>query len=124
MNENNPITIHVGFDLPLPPGAPKTKTRAATEAFIQRLGDVSVNRARGSRIYSYELTDFFVNLVNDDDATGCILELLSSLNRAANEGTTHIRRVRDKKGQTAFFEGVDLPILKELFPVRTALSLS
>lgn len=112
---------HIGFELPLPQGSPTSKTRAAAEAFVQRLGDVSVNRAMGSRIAIFDLTDFFTNLINGD-GLDCALELSGALNRARKSGTTHVRMFRDRRTQEVCYEGVDLPTLKDLFPDRIDLS--
>ncbi len=120
MHESKTIRTPNQFDLPLPAGAPVWKPSADAQAFIRVLDTASKSTSSIKRITRTDLTDFFINLTKGDELD-YMIALRIATKRAIEGGTTRIRVVRDQNTGETCYEGVDLALLRELFPDAAAL---
>jgi hypothetical protein len=120
MHESKTIRTPNQFDLPLPAAAPVRKPGADAQAFIRVLDTASKSTSSTKRISRTDLTDFFINLTKGDELDYRIA-LRIATKRAIEGGTTRIRVVQDQNTGETCYEGVDLALLRELFPDGTVL---
>ena len=120
MHESKTIQSPNQFDLPLPAGAPVRKPSADAQVFIRVLDMASKSTSSTKRISRTDLTDFFINLTKGDELDYRVA-LRIATKQAIEGGTTRIRVVQDQNTGETCYEGVDLALLRELFPDGTVL---
>lgn len=94
---------------------PESKEQTSAREFVRKISFLPIARTLGRRIHLQDLTGFYFNLTKLEDPFDTPV-LWKAIAHAEKQGTTHIREVLSPETFDIFYEGIDLCLLKELFP--------